>query len=520
MMLRLTTKTVLAFALLSVAFPRGVQGQGGQAAVQAGIEAFKGHNFEAAQRIFSQLVQAEPSGQNYDFLAMAEAANGKLIRAIADFKKSIQLGDHDPSSYYNLGLAYLETHQPLDAVQEFREAIQADPSLQSAHYALGLALMSSGRAAEASKVFSEALRQTRSDPQLWTGLVEAQFRSGNANQAVESAQNAIEAIPNNARLAVTLARTCLRHHRLQASRDLLEDANELKPQDPEVRLLLAWTSLAAGEPLEALAVVHGLSVSGKQAEEELEIRGEAEALTGSLAAAQQDLATAVNDSPHNPRYLTNEAWLLQLQGQYNETIRVLTQARTLDPRTPVIPYRIAVSYFFLRQYAQTEQYCREALRVNPRFAAVYFLLGTVALKEKAGRTAVVDLENAVTLNPGEALFHRELAVATLQEGNQARAGKQLEEALQLDPKDAESYYWQAKVLTLQGAKRRAIMDLNTAITLNPNYADAYQELAELYTETGQPQQAAKTLAAEKMQAVTSFSSSSQAFLSSLPEASQ
>ncbi|HTV56460.1 MAG TPA: tetratricopeptide repeat protein, partial [Terriglobia bacterium] len=387
-MLRLTTKTVLAFALLSVAFPRGVQGQGGQEAVQAGIEAFKAQNFVAAERIFSQLVRAEPSGQNYDFLAMAEAANGKLIRAIADFKTSIQLGDHNPSSYYNLGLAYLETHQPEDAVREFRKALQADPSLQSAHYALGLALMSSGRAAEASKVFNEALRQTPNDPQLWAGLVDAQFQSGNAKQGVESAHNAIEAIPNNARLAVTLAQTCMRHHRLQAARDLLEDANELKPQDPEVRLLLAWTSLAAGEPLEALAVVERLSVSGKQAEEEVEIRGEAEALTGSFAAAQKDLTTAVNDSPRNPRYLTNQAWLLQLQGQYNETIRVLTQARTLDPTTPLIPYRIAVSYFFLRQYAQAEQYCREALRVNPRFAAACFLLGIMALKDKAGQAAV------------------------------------------------------------------------------------------------------------------------------------
>jgi tetratricopeptide (TPR) repeat protein len=520
MMPRLTTKIVLALALLSVAFPRGAQGQGGQQAVQAGIEAFQAHNFVAAEGIFSRLVQAEPSGRNYDFLAMAEAANGKLIRAIADFKKSIQLGYHSPNSYYNLGLAYLETRQPEDAAQEFRNAIQADPSLRSARYALGVALMSSGQAVEASKVFNEALRETPGDPHLWADLVEAQFRSGNGNQAVETAQSAIQAIPNNARLAVALASLCLRHHRLQAARDLLEDANELMPQDAEVRLLLARTGLAAGEPLEALAVLRGLSVSGKQAEEVLETRGEAEALTGSLAAAQKDLASAANGSLHNPRYLTNEAWLLQLQGKYSEAIRILAQARTLDPTTPLIPYRIAASYFFLKQYAQTEQYCHEALRVNPRFGTAYFLLGIAQLKEKSPRAALVDLEKAVALDPGEALFHQELAVAMLQEGDQAGAGKQLDEALQLDPKDAASYYWRAKLLALQGAKRRAITALNFSIALNPNYAGAYKELADLYTETGQPQQAAKTLAAEKKQGTTSSTDSSEGFLSSLPEASQ
>jgi tetratricopeptide (TPR) repeat protein len=417
-------------------------------------------------------------------------------------------------------LAYIEVRQPENAIQEFREAIHRDPGYQPAHYALGVALMGAGRAAEASKVFDEALRQTPGDPRLWAELVEAQFQNGKASRAVETAQHAIGAIPNNPRLAVTLASLCLDHHRLQAARDLLEDANELMPQDAEVGLLLARTSLVAREPLEALAVVHRLSVSGKQAEEELEIRGEAEALTGNLAAAQKDLASAVNDSPHNPRYLTNEAWLLQLQGEYSEAIRTLAKARTLDPATPLIPYRIAVAYYFLQRYAQTEQYCHEAVRVNSRFAAAYFLLGIVALKKNEGRAAVIGLEKAVTLNPGEALFHRELAVAMLQDGNQAGARKQLDEALQLDPKDAESYYWRAKVLALQGAKRHAITDLNTSIALNPNYAEAYKELAELFTETGQPQQAAKTLAAEKKEGITSSSNSSESFLSSLPEASQ
>ncbi len=518
-MLRLTTKAVLTLALLSVAFPRWVQGQGGQETLQAGIEAFEARHFAAAERIFSQLVLAEPSARNYSYLAIAEAANGKLNRAIADFKKGIQLGDRSPSSFDNLGLAYLQERQPEDAIQEFRKAIQADPSYAPAHYGLGVALMSSGRAAEASKVFEEARRQTPSDPRVWAELVEAQFESGNPNQATETAQDAVEAIPNNPRLAVTLASLCMHHHRFQAARDLLEDANELMPRDPEVRLLLARTSLEAGEPLEALAVLHGLSVSGKQADEELETRGEAEALTGSLAAAQKDLASAVNDSPHNARYLTNEAWLLQLRGQYDEAIRVLAPARMQDPTTPLIPYRIAVSYYFLHQYAQTEQYCREAVRVNPRFEAAYLLMGIMELKEKAARAAVVDLEKAVTLNPGEALVHRELGVAMLQGGNQAGAGKQLDEALRLDPKDAESYYWRAKVLAIQGAKRRAITDLNASIILNPNYAAAYQELARLYAETGQPQQAAKMLAAEKKQSTASSTKSGEGFLSSLPEAS-
>lgn len=519
-MFRLTTKVIPALSLLVLAFPGWTQGQSRQQAMQAGTEALEAHHFAAAERIFSQLVQADPSARNYAFLAMAEAANGKLNQAIADFKKSIQLGDSSPSTYYNLGLAFIEARQVEDAIQEFRKAIQADPNYHPAHYALGVALMRSGRAAEASKVFEEALRQTPGDPRLWAELVEAQFESGNPSRAVETARNAVEASPNNSQLAVTLADLCLHYHRLQAARDLLEDANELMPQDAEVRLLLARTSLAAGEPLEALAVLHGLSVSGKQAEEELELRGEAEALIGNFAAAQEDLASAANGSPRNTSYLANEAWLLQLRGQENEALRMLARARMLNPKTSLISYRIAVSYYFLHQYAQTEQYCREAVRLSPQFAMAYLLLGATQLKEKETRAARVNLEKAVSLNPGEALFHRELAVAMFQRGDGAAAGKQLDEALQLDPKDASSYYWRAKVLALQGAKRRAIGDLQTSIELNPDNAAAYQELAALYRETGQAEEASKTLAAERKQRMTSSPNSGKDFLSSLPEASQ
>ncbi|MGH9447539.1 MAG: tetratricopeptide repeat protein, partial [Terriglobia bacterium] len=225
-----------------------------------------------------------------------------------------------------------------------------------------------------------------------------------------------------------------------------------------------------------------------------------------------------NDSPENAQYLTTDAWIWQLRGQHDEAIKVLAKAQALDPKAPVIPYRLAVSYYFLHQYAQVQQSCHEALRLNPRYGAAYLLLGIVELKEKAITGAVGDLEKAVSVNPDEALFHRELGEAMFQDGKPAGAGKQLDTALQLNPKDAEGYYWRAKLLASEGAKQRAIADLNASIELKPGYTEAYQELAQLYKETGQPEEAAKVLAAGRRQGAARPNASGEGLLRSSPDA--
>jgi predicted Zn-dependent protease len=110
--------------------------------------------------------------------------------------------------------------------------------------------------------------------------------------------------------------------------------------------------------------------------------GETCALTGNLAAAQEDLASAIKDSPNNVRYLTTYAWIEQLEDQHHDAIATLLKARTLDPKTPVIPYRLAVSYYFLGQYGDAERECHEALRLSPQDAAAYLLRGTTQMRPR------------------------------------------------------------------------------------------------------------------------------------------
>lgn len=487
---------------------------------QQGIQAMQAHNFASARKAFQQLAERQPSADNYNMLATAEAAAGLVEPAIAHLRKSMQLGNHTAGAHYNLGILEMQAQQVDAAQAAFQEAINLDPKYLPARYGLGVALLSSGQARAAAALTEKSLQQTPHESRFWALLVSAQFVAGDAQRAVVSTQNALQDYPDDARLDVTLATICLRYRQVQRARELLEDANELMPNVPEVALLLARASLMAGEPVEAMAVLQGMAPADRKGSERRLLMGQTHALLGDLNSAAEDLRLALNDAPHNPDYLAAYAWLQNLQGNFDGAIATLTTARSLLPHEAWVPYRIAVSYYFLKQYAQVERSCAEALQLDPDYAPADVLRGLAKLAQKHFEAARIDIAKAVDLDPDNPLFRRELGMTLYDSGKPGLAGQQFNLALRRNPKDADAYFWRAKALEAIGEKAQAIADLNTVITLKPGYADAYTELSRLYAETGRPSRAAEILARQKRAGTSSPSPADDPLLRSLPDPPQ
>ncbi len=487
---------------------------------QRAVQAMQAQDFAAARQALLLLVQREPSADNYNFLANAEAAGGQVNMAITHLQKSIQLGNRTAIAYYNLGVMEMQVNRVDAAKVAFQHAIDLDPKYSAARFGLGTALLSSGHPQEAAEVMQKTLVQTAPEARFWVLLVQAQFAAGDSTKAVTSTRNAVENFPDDARLDVTLATTCLRYRAVQRARELLEDAKEVMPNDPDVALLLAKASLLAGEPIEAVAVLQGMAPADRKSTGYLLVMGETRALLGDLKSAEDDLRLALNDAPRDPECLATYAWLQNLQGHYEAAITTLAKARSIFPRAPWVPYRMGVSYFFLGKSEQAESACQQALQLDPKYAAAYVLSGIVKLNEKQYEAARIDFSKAVDLAPDNAFFHRQLGIALYDSGKVALAGEQFDRALRGDPKDAVSYYWRAKSLQAQGQKEKAIADLNTVIQLEPEYSEAYTELAQIYSETGQASRAAEVLAQQKKLGASSQPSGDDTLLRTLPDATR
>ena len=510
---------LLALSVLLCAGSR-TQAQTNDDLRQRANQAMQARDYAAARQALLLLVQREPSADNYNHLATAEAAAGQVSLAIAHLRKSIQLGNRSASAYYNLGVMETQANR-LDAAQvAFQHAVDLDPKYSPACFGLGTALLSSGHPQEAAEVMQKTLEQAPPEERFWVLLVSAQFAAGDPKKAVASTRNAVENFPDDAPLDVTLATTCLRYRAVQRARELLEDANESMPNNPETALLLAKACLLAGEPIESLAVLQGMAPAERKSTERLLLMGETRALLGDLKSAEDDLRLALNDAPRDPECLAAYAWLQNLQGHYEAAITTLAKARSILPRAPWVSYRMGVSYLFLGKLGQAENACQQALQLDPKYSPAYMVRGMVKINEKHYQDATIDFTKAVDLAPDNPFYHRQLGIALYDSGKVAMAGEQFDLALQSDPRDADGYYWRAKSLQAQGEKEKAIADLNVVIELEPDYADAYTELARIYSEVGQASQAAEVLAQQKKLGAPSQPSGDNTLLRTLPDATR
>jgi tetratricopeptide (TPR) repeat protein len=489
----MSRRALLLLLFLSLALGAG-NAQSNQQLLEDGLRALQAEDFAHAQQYFALLVKQDPSGTNFSYLAIAEASSGNVDQAIAHFRQAIRLGNSSPRIYYNLGVAYLQRHESTEAIRELKLAVAKDPDFLPAQHALGVALVDLGRPKEAIPYFESERKRSGKDPEVWANLVQAQFAAGQTQAALQSADEAIEALPSNTRLTVLLANLCLDYQQPQKARYLLESASELAGQDNTIKLLLAKASLAAGEPVEALAVLKDVPADAGKKGELAFLQGVALGRMGKFPDAAKQLSAAMAVDPENADYLITYAWLEQLGADYQEALATLDKARKLKPQSPIIPYASAVSYFLLNQYSQTVKSCEEAIHLAPRYAPTYLLLGIARMKQGDFHAAEEVLRRGIGLQPKTAFFHRELGVALFKSGDLTGSKKELDQALLLDSKDARAYFWHAQILARQGQRKQAIAELEAAVLLQPTYTTAYGQLAQLYQAAGEPQKAAQALA--------------------------
>jgi tetratricopeptide (TPR) repeat protein len=467
--------------------------------LEDGIRALNAGDFASAEHIFSDLHKHAPSAENTGYLAMAEAGAGNLAQAISHFQESIRLGNDSAPVHYNLGIAYLNSGRGEDGIRELRAATAKDPNFLPSQRALGFALLDAGRPHQAVPYLEQARRQSPHDAEIWVDLVRAQFEVRNDNAALQIADQAMKAIRGNPRMNQALADLCLKYDQLQKARYILEDSSELMPGDPNIALSLARVSLQAGEPMEALAALKDVPPEAGLPGESMYLRGEARILTKDYVIAEEDLSAAIQADSRNPTYLVAYARLQQLEGDYRKALTTLNKASELNAQMPEIPFRMAVSYYYLDLWEQAAPYCQAAIQLRPSYVLPYLLLGAARVRQSDFQGAQDAFQHAVTMKPGVAFFHVALAVAQYKAGSLEASLKELDQALVLDPQEAQAHFYRAQVLSRQHDRRKAIEELETAVALKPHYRRAYAELARLYSADGQSERAKAALASQALE---------------------
>jgi protein O-mannosyl-transferase len=132
---------------------------------------------------------------------------------------------------------------------------------------------------------------------------------------------------------------------------------------------------------------------------------------------------------------------------------------------------------------------RQALQINPRYAAAQNDLGLALFQMGQRDEGIIHLRQASQINPQDAKIHDHLGNALLSLGRTDEAIIQFRQALQINPKDADAENDLGFALFQIGQKDEAITHLRQALQINPQDGKRENNLGFALFQSGQQDEA-------------------------------
>ena len=140
-------------------------------------------------------------------IGAAWSGQGKSGKAIAAYRRSLELDGGYPYSHLDLALALKQSGDVESAEKSLRKAIELAPKLIEAHGELGTLLYEQERFDESADAFREAIRQGAVDPAIWNNYLRAALNSRQVRDAMRTVDEmSRRGIPLNPTLADAIRR--------------------------------------------------------------------------------------------------------------------------------------------------------------------------------------------------------------------------------------------------------------------------------------------------------------------------
>ena len=164
---------------------------------------------------------------------------------------ALKLNANSSIAHYNLA-RFLASHGEREkAMAHYRKGLNIRPDDAEAHNNLGLLLALNGQTAESLKEFEAAVQSDPGYAKAFFNLGRVHAISGELDKAVENYQQAVKLDPTQAEIRLGLGNALARQGRLEAAAAQLELATKLEPALADARVAWARILEAQGKKIEA-----------------------------------------------------------------------------------------------------------------------------------------------------------------------------------------------------------------------------------------------------------------------------
>jgi len=198
-----------------------------------------GH-FREAEQLFRRLLQQDP--KNWQFalmLGLSRHSQGDSDEGFKWVKRSVELGDGQPSTHYYYGRLLTDSGKPSAAREQFAQAIALDPNHVEARTGMGLVSLISGDHKRAVGELKTALRANAKYIPALLALARALVDLEQFDEAWPYANKALQAAPESAVPQEIRGRVLFGMGQLDPAEKCFRNALSLRPDHGELHARLA-----------------------------------------------------------------------------------------------------------------------------------------------------------------------------------------------------------------------------------------------------------------------------------------
>jgi Tfp pilus assembly protein PilF len=402
---------------------------------------------------------------------IAAFERGDKTKAKLFFEQTLKKDPRNVDAHTYLGMIADGANDLKEAERHFAAAASLAPSEPSTRNNYGAILMRLGRTAQARIEFEASLKLNADQPSALTNLAQIYFDRGQ---------------PDDLRMA----------------RTLFERAAK-SSSDPEISRALVITCLKLGQVLMEKGDLRGAGqtlesavASGLDDAKIYAALAEVYEADGHYENAIPAMRLAVQRDPQNETYHARYGLLLTDSHAPAAGIVRLQEALKQFPNSARLWLALGIAQLTYGQNAEAENSFKQSLALDPKAVPVLAYLGVTYAERGMYDKAIGLYEQAIALNTKLAALYY-LAADTMLKitgTDTARAEKYLKRAIELDPTLAAAYLAWGRLYVRANRYSEAAPLLERAVSLQPELLEAHYQLSRVLVKLNRPAEANRELA--------------------------
>ncbi len=454
-----------------------------------------GQSLEASETANAEVTLQGQGAQadSLNNLALAEAALGRVDRAVARLRAALRMEPGHVQALNNLGVLALQQGDAvagtkyLDALRQIEEEIGTVDPVTWNH--LGAAASAQGEVEKALEYYQQAGGTEHGEFEVYYNLGRSWIEHGKSDIGVPYLRQAFAIEPNNPDVHAVLGAAYLFVGRTQLYAEALKHLKRALQLNSHHRTAAINLILALGEirknDVATQMISQALKLFSKTAEPHflaalmmLEKAPDAKEHEDRWAAAAQQFEIAVGARPNLISALYNSALCQFMIGFRDTSAKLLEAAVARDPSLGPAYYLIGYGHAVAKREDEALKAWNMALKFEPGNPDLHANMGALLYRKKDFQGSIRSYANAHRLLPQDAQILAALGVAFAQAQMYQQAILTIKQSIELDPRSPIAYSNLGLAHYLFKEIEDAVMNWRRVVQLDSAYAERREGVQE------------------------------------------